>query len=239
MNKYDPDYNPICHEDSAWTRIRTVAGTPVAVRLDNETPTYYCPAADKDQCYQFPVDAPDAALVIINPLSQPAVDEAIKARLVHFENVIGARHEVLDGVVMLKDIGMSWIQPPPGEGPYPPEGEVISLNLTSEETEAQEQEWRDGAEKGYELARRLGVGVTIACSRTGEGVKEAVEDLVAKVLEKRRVDEARKAEERRVEEVKKAEEERRQREARLLAAMPWWKRPIWRTKSQKERDRGG
>ena len=102
-----------------------------------------------------------------------------------------------------------------------------SLNLTPEEREVQEREWRDGAERGYELARRLGAGVTIACSRTGEGVEEAVNDLVVKVLEKRRVDEA-----------KAVEERRWRREARLLAAMPWWKRPLWRVKAWKERERG-
>ena len=93
---------------------------------------------------------------------------------------------MLDSVVIGKDVDMPWEIP---SGPYSDEGEATWLNLSLQELEVEERKWREGAEMGYELVRRLGVEATVACSRTGEGVKEAVGDLVIRVSEKRRVGE--------------------------------------------------
>ena len=173
------------NEDSAWTRVKTFQGVPVAVRLDNETPGIYHAFADPKSSICSMIPAPDAILVLINPLLPVEIDLALQARLEHFPHLNKEGGEVIEGVVILKDIGMSWEMP--FRAVSDPRTE-ISLVLTPEEREAQEQEWREGAERGYELARKLGAKVTVACSRTGEGVEEAVDDVVMRVIEKRKAE---------------------------------------------------
>lgn len=156
------------------------------IRLDNESPGIYRHVPGRQPGAPKLVEAPDAVLVIINPVWPEAIDHALQARLEHFPHVNSAGGEVIEGVVILKDIGMSWETP---SGVDPGLKTEIPLNLTPEEMEAQAQQWREGAERGYELGRRLGAKVTIACSRTGEGVDEAVDDVVMRVMEKRKAEE--------------------------------------------------
>lgn len=159
-----------------------MAGQDGFLALDDMAPRLYRHAQDETL-----VDIPDAVLIVINPARPSSVEESLKPRL-DFEKVIDAKDKVPKRVVIVRGIDMSW------ERRQRPDPLEVPLHLGPEARKEKEDEWRDGAEKGYELARRIGAEVSIACSRTGEGVKEALDDLAVKALEKKRAKEDREAE---------------------------------------------
>lgn len=61
---------------------------------------------------------------------------------------------LLEGIVIMKDTDISW---------------ETGLPWGDKEKGRIEAEWRRGAERGYELARNLGVEAKVVCPRTGEG----------------------------------------------------------------------
>ena len=137
------------------TSIKPVAGTSVVVSLDNETPTYYFRASDDDddqRDHALMREVPDALLVVINPAYPPAIDGALRARLEHYGKAMGAAGAA--GVVIVKDVGISWEIMMHPKRPYSDEGEAVSLNLSPEEMEGAERVWQERAERGYELAWR-------------------------------------------------------------------------------------
>ena len=196
--------------------MRTFEGRDIEIILDDIAPSFYRHVMDKEYRNCKIVDVPDAILVVVNPARPSSIQESLDLRLKHFENVVRTDERVFERVVIMKDINMSW------ELRRPEDPAEIPLNLGLEDMRVKEQEWKEDAEEGYELGRRIGSKVSIACSRTGEGVKEPVNDLVMKVLEKRNADEARKR-----------EEERQRQEEKLLKAMSPWKRLIWKVRSRK------
>lgn len=56
------------------TRVRTAAGTSVAVRLDNENPTYYCDLPDENVHCHPTVDN----LTVSSRLSTPHIHRLLK-----------------------------------------------------------------------------------------------------------------------------------------------------------------
>lgn len=215
LDEYQPFLDVLNHEYN-WYVSRSFEGEKIEIVLDNLNPGIYKYVNEEEYRGHKIVDVPDAVIVIISPARPADLEEALRLRLEHFENVKSADDIVFERVVILKDIDMSWKVRRPGD---PAE---VPLNLGPEERRAKEQEWQEGAEKGYELGRKIRAKVSIACSRTGEGVKEPVNDLVMKVLEKRKADDARER-----------EEERQRREEKLLKAMSRWKRLIWKVRSRK------
>ena len=112
------------------------------------------------------------------------MNEAVKLRYEVVYKAIEARGGgFAEGVVIMRDIDVSWhIQ----VSEYDEPGQPVD-DLDVNERKRREDEWGKDAERGYELAERLGVEAKVACPRTGKGVNEAFEDLVLQVMEGRKV----------------------------------------------------
>ena len=186
---------------------KTVSGMQVVVGLER-VPVHMC-AVEDGKLLRENIEPADALLVVMAPAKPGSVDETIRLRIEILGGAVEARDGLIEGVVIMKDPDVPWnISTPAVDGSTPP----LKYH-TPDEKRLSDEEWQEGADKGYEVARKLGVGATIACPRTGEGVKEAVEDLVVRVMHRRKA-EAKAA--KLFEERMRLEEKRRR--------MPGWKR---------------
>lgn len=77
----------------------------------------------------------------------------------------------------MKDLEVPWRIGPSGKIDH-----IVVEELSVEERSKMVKEWRGCAGPGYDLARRLGFEAHTAFPRTGEGVKEVIDDLVLRVL---------------------------------------------------------
>ena len=133
------------------------------------------------------VGSADAILLMMAPARSSTMDETENLRFEVLNAAIDSKKSSYDGlverVVIQKDIEVPWDIDIPHSGEPP----VVPEEIGSEEMRKREEEWGLGAKRGYELASRLGVEASVACPRTGEGVREVVEKAVLEVLERRKV----------------------------------------------------
>ena len=157
-----------------------------------------------------------AMILAMNPARPAAMDETLRLRFEVLKDAIDSKDRLVERVVIMKDIDVSW--------GVDSAGGIQPEDIDDAERSRREEEWRKGAEEGYELARNLGVDATVACSRTGEGVNEVIHDLAVKVLEQQKLAEA---------EARRLEEEARQEAKRARSCTSRFKRLIAGARSRK------
>ena len=158
-----------------------IKGTTVYVELETLRQNLYYHQSERDRC----IGPADGLITVMAPARPSAMDEATKLRFGVLDKPIKTNGRLLERVVIMRDVDVSWGSRVPGNG----EPELTPDDMDGEERARRREEWRRGAEKCHDLAKKLGVDAKAACPRTGEGVKEAIGDLVLQILEKRKAEE--------------------------------------------------
>ncbi|MBE3048056.1 hypothetical protein IMZ48_37215 [Candidatus Bathyarchaeota archaeon] len=195
---FDDSYDPTLTPDPNSSLV-DIKGTLVRVQLETPALNFYRQESE----LEYHIRPADGIVWVMTPQRPSAMDETVGLRYGMMNKAIEARSGGLaEGVVIVKEIDVSWDTRVTTHG----QPQLMADNTDAEERARREEEWRVGVDRGYELAKRLGVEAKVACPRTGEGVKEAFEGLVLQILERRKVagEEARRLEEARLAEEKRS-----------------------------------